>query len=520
MNSPLRTALVLLLLAATGGCTSISGESRPPDIVVILLDDLGYSDIGYLGSEIETPGIDNLAANGLTVTNFYVHPRCSPTRASLLTGRSPHESGLGFLTTPASANPPPGPFQGYLSPDVPMLQELLKASGYHTYMSGKWHLGEKPAYWPDRRGFDQSFGLISGASSYYELITDQPMKRQMALNGEPWTPPEDGFYMTDAITTRALKYLERHEQQHGDEPYFLYLAYTAPHWPLHALEEDIASYRGKYDAGAEAVAAGRLAGIAARQFSLPDEVHPWSSQSTQAWARRMEVYAAQVTAADRGIGQLVEQLKTTNRLENTLILFLSDNGATKEDITRRGLHQPGIPVGERGSYLSYGADWARVSNTPFHEFKGSTHEGGIRSPLILHWPAAILQASIDQENIVDVADLMPTLLALADTRIPAGVRGQDVSSLISGRTIERDNPVFREHLGWKAVRDGRWKAVFDPYQKKWMLYDLQEDPAEVRDIAGQKPEHLAMMVESWQQWSDEVGTDGFDIGAFMKYYGL
>ncbi len=276
-----------LLAAATGGCR-VSAPEPPrarPNIVVIMADDMGYADIGAYGGEIDTPNVDTLAREGIRFTQFYNTARCWPTRASLLTGLYPHQVGLGGAITPVGRPlGEPGAYQGYLSGSAPTVAELLRAAGYRTYMAGKWHLGERPEHWPRRRGFDRYFGLISGASSYFEIIRDQPRRRQMALDDEPWDPPDDGFYMTDAITDYAVRFIEDHASDRHDSPFFLYVPYTAPHWPLHALPEDIAKYEGRYDAGWDTLRAERYQrmkdlGLIGERHVLsprPDSIPPFS----------------------------------------------------------------------------------------------------------------------------------------------------------------------------------------------------------------------------------------------------
>lgn len=505
--------LVLLFLF---GALPIAAEESRPNILVVLLDDLGFSDMGFLGSEIRTPAIDQLAATGLTVTNFYVHPRCSPTRASLLTGQYPHSVGMGFLTTPHHVEPKPGPYQGYLDHNATTLAEVLREKGYRTYLSGKWHLGEHERNWPRQHGFDRYFGLISGASSYYELILDQPMHRQMAMDDENWDPPASGFYMTEAFTDQALRYLEEHQRSYSDEPFLLYLAYTAPHWPLHAPPDAIEEYEGVYDDGPGKTFRDRVAAM--KKLGLNSGARNYQRVIKDDWAARMEVYAAQVTLADEGIGQVIRQLKRSGQFDNTLVLIMSDNGASAGEISSRGLHQEDRVVGTRGSYLSYGKDWATVSNAPFAEHKGTTFEGGIRSPLIVHWPDGLDRKGRDQESVLGVTDLMPTILSLAGAVSPEEVDGEDASAVFE-KTWQRQSALYWEHTGWKAVRKGAWKAVQSPRGNSWQLYNLVADPGEENDLADQKVSKVKKLAEDWQRWSEDVGTAGFDMETFRNYYG-
>ncbi len=474
----MRLLLIALLLA---GCSSFEEPARP-NIVIVLLDDLGYSDYSASGSKIRTPAIDDLAANGVSIDQFYVMPRCSPTRAALLTGEDPHVAGLGFLPLPAGAEVSEGPYQGYLNTDLETLPETLHRLGYATYMSGKWHLGEAPEHWPRRRGFERYFGLISGASSYYELLEGGPFKRTMVENDTPWQPPSEGFYMTDAFTDRALAYLSDHLNTQPEKPFFLYLAYTAPHWPLHAPEAEIASYDDTFEASAAANADADL----------------------------MATYAAQVTIADRGIGRVLDLLRQRGALENSLVLVFSDNGASAEDISNRGLHRAGASVGTRDSYLSYGEHWATVSNAPLRGHKGSTLEGGVRTPLIAHWPkGAVTGGRVDHRSVVSVQDIMPAAIAAAS--------GGDASLLdvLNGSAETPDRTLFWAHTGWRALRDGDWKAVKAPGDVPWQLYKISSDPEESRPV--EDPARIQAMADRWQEWSESVGAEAdFDPRQYYR----
>ena len=515
-----RSTLLLILLFLSG----LAAASQRPNVIVVLLDDMGYSDLGVMGSEIATPSIDYLARQGVTVTNFYVYPRCSPTRAALLTGRAPHSVGMGFLTTPAWAKPDAGSYQGYLDPASVTLAELLQGAGYKTYMSGKWHLGELEENWPLRHGFDRYFGLISGASSYYEIIVDQPLERRMAQGDQRWYPPEEDFYLTDEISKLARLYLEDHMKSQKKTPFFLYLAYSAPHWPLHAPSSQVEQYVHAYTSGPNEILKNRIKAMrhqgrmaqnqAVNIVEMTGFRHADGDQ-----ARLMATYAAQITEVDRGLGALVEMLRKHDELDNTLILVMSDNGATAVDVTSRKLHQAGVPVGEKGSYLSYGPDWAGVSNAPFRAHKGTTFEGGVRSPLVVFWPDGLVKTgSFDQESIVSVEDIFPTIATVVNQPVPNEIDGEDFSKVFSGRKSTRSAPVFVEHAGWRSVRDGAWKAVFSPDQQQWMLFNLEEDSAEQHDLAELNSERLTGMAKAWTKWSQRVGTDGFNAQEFMKYF--
>lgn len=495
---------------------SLATSSAPPNIVLVLLDDAGFSDYSFLGSRINTPTIDALAENGLTLTHFYVQPRCSPTRAALLTGRDPHSVGLGFLTTPAHVEPTSGPYQGYLASESVTIAEALRGAGYRSYLAGKWHLGERPESWPLQHGFDDYFGLISGASSYFELIPDQPIVRTMARGDTRWTPTGNNFYMTDATTDFAVESLEAHHNNHASKPFFLMVSYTAPHWPLHAPREAIADYENMFTDGTVSAAARRLTNLKAR--GLTNNARPEDDLKV-APSELMEVYAAQMTEADSGIARLQEALKNLGYLDNTLLLIFSDNGASAEDINTRGLHKTNAQPGDRGSYLSYGREWATVSNTPFRGHKGSTFEGGIRSPLIIHWPHRLTTKNvIDTETIVDVKDIYPTILDLVGVQVDRRLPGENFTNLLTDGTFQRVAPLFWEHTGWRGVRVEHWKAVFNPGEREWALYDISKDAGERSDLALVHPDIIRDLSQQWQVWSDTVGTEGFDLEVWRSYF--
>jgi arylsulfatase len=493
-----------------------------PNIVVIMVDDMGYSDISSYGGEIETPNLDRLAENGLRFTAFYNAARCCPTRASLLTGLYPHQTGMGAMVSSVKSDPEPGPYQGFLNPRCVTIAEVLRSAGYRTYMSGKWHVGEKPEHWPRKRGFDRYFGLISGASSYYEIIKDQPRIRQMVLDDDPWKPPEEGFYMTDAFSDHAVRCIREHRESHPKDPFFLYLAYTAPHWPLHALPEDIAKYQSRYEDGWDALRAERHRrmlemGIIDERYVLsptPPSIPAWEdAEDKDDWQRRMAVYAAMIDRADQGIGQLVSTLEEMEALDNTLVLFLSDNGGCAESVEGRNLHTPGVPVGERGSYVAYKEPWANVSNTPFRLYKQWTHEGGIATPLIAHWPAGIIQPGRISDAVGHVIDIVPTILDVArvpypdsfDGRSILQLAGQSLSPVFKGMKPMSREALYWEHIGSRAVRQGRWKLVMDRRTKAWELYNLDADPTELNNLAEKHPERVRSLAASWERWAERVG---------------
>ncbi len=517
-----------------------------PSFVVILADDMGYSDLGAYGGEIATPNLDALAAAGLRFTEFYNTARCSPTRAALLTGVYPHEAGMGFL--PFQWHPPG--YTGALADDVVTIPEALEGAGYRSYMSGKWHLSDQmveragdearisKASWPIARGFDRFYGSIAGAGSFFfpaALVEDE---RPIASEGED-------YYYTDAISERAAVFVREHAARHPDQPFFLYVAYTAPHWPLHAREEDVARYRGRYDAGWDALREQRHArmlelGVVERRWSLSPrdpEAPAWSEAEHKTWqARRMEVYAAQVEVMDRGIGRIVRALRETGALDDTLLFFLSDNGGCAEELSdppawvRRFLplafrapardgrpvqrgNDPAVMPGGEHTFQSYGLAWANASNTPFRLYKQQVHEGGIATPLIAHWPAGLRTAPGALSHAPGhVVDLMPTLLELAGASHPPArggrpsrkLRGESLAPLLRGADRER-GPIFWEHQGNRAVRQGRFKLV-SRWRGGWELYDLEADRTELRDLAAEQPERVRTLAASYQAWAETAGV--------------
>lgn len=521
----LKTAGYLPLAASSICCLQACGgeekQAQQPNIILIMADDMGYSDIGCYGSEIATPNIDRLAANGLRFTNFYNNAKCCPSRASLLTGLYNHEAGMGNMVTNANTEIQPGPYQGFLNENCLTLAEVLKPAGYSTYMSGKWHLGEREEHWPQNRGFDKYFGLISGASSYFEIIKESRL-RKMAYGNQSWTPPDQGFYMTDAISDSAVAFIQSHENTQKGKPFFLYVAYTAPHWPLHALDEDIKKYEGKYSSGWDSIRNARYKkmlkqGIIGEKHKLSPrtpEILAWDEvEDKDLWIRRMQVYAAMVDRMDQGIGRVLKALELTNELDNTLILFLADNGGCAEVASTRNLAIPGVPVGERGSYDSYHEPWANVSNTPYRYYKNWLYEGGIRTPLIVHWPKIVTGKGKITTQVGHLVDIMPTCIEVAGANYPdpyknnplKPLRGQSLAAAFTGKVNNREKPVFWEYAGGNAMRWENWKLV----RKKngeWELYDLESDPTELNNLSSEQPEMLKKMSADYDVWKKEVGV--------------
>lgn len=533
-----------------------SPPSSRPNIVLILNDDMGYSDIGCYGGEIDTPNLDVLAAEGLRFSSFYNTARCSPSRASLLTGLHPHQTGIGILTYDSG----PEGYAGNLSERCVTIAEALRPQGYRTYMSGKWHvssnLREPSSSWPMQRGFDAFYGTIIGAGSFYDPNT----LTRGNTNVEQEAKDDPAFFYTDAISDQAVAFIDRHHRDHPDEPFFQYVAYTAPHWPLHAHDEDIAKYRGRFDAGWDRLRQARLDRLVASglldarwKLSARDPSQPpWDEADEKAWRLRcMEVYAAQIDRMDQGIGRILAALKTTDRFDNTLVIFLADNGGCAEDIpeavdvdelvdqlmiaratTRSGepVHignDPGRMPGPENTYQSYGTAWANLSNAPFRLYKHWIHEGGIATPLICHWPDGIADRGAIRHTPGYLPDIMATVLEVAGAAYPDERDGQPIPAL-EGHSLapafvadlaERP-PMFWEHEGNAAVRIGSWKLV-RRHPGPWELYDLGEDRTEGNDLAAREPQRVAEMARQYDAWAKRCGVLPRDpVVALMRSQGV
>ncbi len=504
----------MVILFSQVAMTHHTETAARPNIIYIMADDMGYSDIGCYGGEINTPHLDKLAAEGIKLRSFYNNVRCCPTRASLLTGQYPHTVGMGHMVSKFNAPVQPGPYQGFLDAQYPTIAEALKQAGYRTYMAGKWHVGERREHWPMKRGFDHYFGLISGASGYYGIIPAEKDTRFIVRDDAEFKTPPDGFYMTDAFTDYAIGYLNEHRDQQPQDPFFLYLAYTAPHFPLHAYESDISRYEAVYQQGWDSIRSKRYEkmkalGLLDERYPLtarPEDIPAWETVTDkEIWARKMAVYAAMIDRMDRNIGRLLETLQNNGQLENTLIVFLSDNGACAENTDRRKLNDPASRIGAPGSYLTYDTPWANVSNTPFRKYKRFLHEGGMITPCILHWPARIASQAGYSDGIGHVIDLLPTALELAGAAPAPPLPGKSLSYLWNG-----GQPVARayrwEHEGNKAIREGNWKLVRDEEDAGWALYDLQTDPCEIRDLADAFPKRVAELQTAYTAWMVENGV--------------
>jgi arylsulfatase len=522
----------ILAMAAAVLCVlpqPATAAKNPPNILLILADDLGFSDIGSYGGEIPTPNLDALAKSGIRFNQFYNGARCCPSRAILMTGLYPHQAHVGDmvdeyarkvrekLNTPA--------YSDRLNPHAPTIAEALKNAGYRTGMSGKWHLGYRPNEWPAARGFDRAFGVIEGAMNYYGfgmqhtgVITNPPM----ALDHEVFIPPREGFFATHAFTGFAVKFIQESAQQ--PKPFFLYLAYTAPHWPLHASPEAIAKYRGSYKRiGWDNLREQRLrrlkdAGLIDPGFQLvprPANVRPWTEATPERqdqWDEEMAVYAAMLEEMDRGIGQVLDAIGKTGRAENTVVMFMSDNGGAAEDPNRS---LPGSVLGTRESYEGYGIGGAHVSSGPFRKTKKYSHEGGISTPLIISWPAGITgkaQGAIVRDP-AHFIDIMPTCLDLAGAKFPSELNGHktlrpegiSLKRSFNLKPLARRGPIFWEHEGHRAVRDGKWKLVAS-HNDPWELYDMEKDRSESNDLAKVQESKTRELIKLYDGWAKRAGV--------------
>lgn len=512
-----------------------------PNVVLILADDLGFSDLGCYGGEIRTPVLDELGRSGVRFAQFYNTARCSPSRASLLTGLHPHQTGIGVLTRPDQ----PEGYPGNLDARCATMAERLRDAGWHTWMSGKWHLSSEVQTpndaWPTRRGFERYFGTLAGCGSYF---APQTLTRGERPAEDPLQDPD--FYYTDAISDEAVGWIDHHRTSADDDPFFLYLAYTAPHWPLHALEAETTAYAGTFDLGWDRLRERRLVRLIAEGILPPhtalserDPTQPaWDDETEQAWqARRMQVYAAQVDAMDRGIGRVLEALDRTGTREDTLIVFLSDNGGSAEELpigdpdrfaqkdtvlrtgTRDGRpmqvgNQRDVVPGTEDTYTSYGVPWANLSNAPLRRYKRWVHEGGISSPLLVSWPNGRLADGAVVDAPFQLVDVLPTVLEVTGVEASDDLEGRSMLAALRGGQVG-SAPLYWEHIGNAAVRDGRWKLVRD-HPGAWELYDIDEDRAEEHDLADQQPALVRGLAQDWQRWADRVGVIAWD--QLLKVY--
>lgn len=515
-------------------------DEKQPNVVLVLADDMGFSDIGCYGGEVETPNIDRLADSGFRLTQFYNTARCSPSRASLMTGLHPHQTGIGILNYDDS----PEGYPGTLNGSCVTIAEVLKASGYKSYLSGKWHLASdihSPSdSWPTRRGFDKFYGTLEGAGSYFQPRTLTRDEENIEHEAE-----RADFYYTDAISENAVTFLREHAENHAELPFFLYAAYTAPHWPLHALEGEIKKYADRFAPGWDALRQARLErliemGIVAPHWTLAPRdprVPAWDEVADPEWeALRMAVYAAQIDRMDQGIGQIVQQLEAQGALDDTLFIFLSDNGGCAEEMpaesaeafittylsydftTRTGTpvrpgNDPAIKPGGEDSCATYGRSWANLSNTPFREYKHWIHEGGIATPLVASWPAKLGSSAAIRTQPHQLTDVMATVLEATGAEYPLSHNGQTVLPLegvsmiptLEEGAIDVTRILYWEHEGNSGVRRGQWKLV-KKYGLDWELYDMVADRTELNDLSSAHPQLVMELSEAYEEWAQSCGV--------------
>ena len=518
--------------------TSLHAQTKKPNIIIILADDMGFSDLGCYGSEIQTPNLDQLASEGIRLRQFYNAARCCPSRAALMTGLYPHQAGMGWMAAADLGTPA---YQDNLNNTSVTIAEVLRSAGYDTYMAGKWHLtherkidGNVTDNWPKQRGFNRYFGIVPGGANYFtpELYSDNHRYKA-----------PDNFYLTDAISDTSVKFIDTHFKAHADQPLFMYVAYTAPHWPLHALQKEIDTYKERYKAGWDQIRAQRFErqqalGLFPKGTALSPRdsvVADWNSlpkEKQEEMAMRMAIYAAQIDIMDQGIGRIVAKLKEEQQLDNTLIFFMSDNGACAEFVSSGASKEVN---GKKDSFESYRIQWANVSSTPFKAYKHYTYEGGIASPLIVHWPKGIDPALNNSwaNGYGHLIDIMATCVDVAHANYPktykgnpiTPMQGKSLAPLFTAQPFHRGK-VFWEHEANIALRDGSWKLVtstpenadFDSTTLK--LYDLSTDPTELVDLSATHPERVHRMYQQWHQWGENVGVFPLDTrgyGARAQY---
>lgn len=525
-------------------CCTVFAQNRTdkrPNILLILADDMGYSDIGCYGGEIPTPNIDKLAATGVKFTHFYNGARCCPTRASLLTGLYSHQAGIGDMVY---RNDGPG-YYGYLNENTVTLGEVLKTAGYHTMMSGKWHVGHKKGQWPEDRGFEDFFGIHKHVDSYYKVLEGCEIYYNGKIVNEATTTqppvnqlhPDKEWYTTDVFTDYATKFLD--DTKNDTRPFFLYLPYNSPHFPLEAPDENIAKYRNSYDKGWDVLREEKLVrmkklGIVPQDTKLSPSDNPkWSSLSAQDrtdLAFRRAIYAGQVDRMDQNIGRVIAELKKNGQYDNTVIIFLSDNGCSSEtgmfgfnfDKYKLSNWAEWKHIG--GWSASQGQAWANLSNTPFRMYKKNTHEGGIATPLIINWPGNMKNKGQTSQQVGHVMDFMPTLAELAgakypttyDTRTITPEEGMSLVKYFKNTSLTTPRTIFWEHLGDCAVHEGDYKLVKEYPQKEWELYNLKDDPTEINDLAAKMPEKVRDMDAKYNAWAARAFVRTYPFAAPKK----
>jgi len=529
--------LGLIFLPIQGFCQPLDIEpmsDKRPNILLLVADDLGYSDLGSFGGEINTPNIDQLANSGAKLTNFVAAPTCSPTRAMIMSGTYNHRAGLGAMAEWTAKNQKDKPgYEGYLNDSVVSLPMLLRDSGYSTFIAGKWHLGMKPDQGPDKRGFDKSFVMLPGAGDHF---SDRGVHKGLPIvpyreNGKEVALP-DNFYSTEFYTDKAIEYIDSTIAK--SNPFFGYVAYTAPHWPLQVPKKYSDKYLGKYDAGYESIRSQRLKNLVKQGILSPDVVphsgsvcfDEWSElpeQKQRYQARLMEIYAGMVDALDENIGRIIQHLEDIDELDNTVIVFLSDNGADARPPLGIKLEAEYVAkeydnklnnLGKENSFVSYGGPWALVGSTPFRSHKGRPSEGGIKVPAIVRFPSLIKEKTILRE-FMSVMDLMPTFLDLAGTSHPGveykgrkiwPVEGKSLLPYLGGEeSVVHSKPLYGFSIHKRqGLQVGDWKIIqlSEITKPSWELYNLASDPGETENLAHKLPERLQAMISEWEKFTD------------------
>ena len=522
-----------------GDAPKAPGESHPPNMLIVLADDLGFTDLGAFGGEIDTPNLDALAFSGLRLANFHAAPTCAPSRGMLLSGTDNHLAGLGTQENLTTANQRGRPgYEQHLTDRVFSVAALLADGGYRTYLSGKWHLGATPETSPGTRGFQRWFALLQGGGGHFDNSGISP--RDPVVNyldqGVEQPLPKD-FYSSDHFTSQLIRMLAADLDK--EAPFFAYLSFTAPHWPLHAPDELIEKYHGRYDAGYDRLREARIAkatelGLLKKDVavSTPSTLVPWDKLSPE-WqrieARKMEVYAAMIDRLDWNLGRLIAFLEENQLRDNTLILFLSDNGAEGHLMEAYPSFVPWLAenydnsyenIGRKGSFSSLGAGWAQAANGPFRLHKGFMSEGGTRVPGVVNWPGMAASGRIGDAYLT-LMDIAPTLLDLAQLPTPRtgsvggpayGMTGTSFAPLLGDHQADihpQSESIAWEFLGRRAVQRGRWKLLWleAPYGAgTWELFDMQADPGETNDLAAEHPDIRESLILDWRNYAEENGV--------------
>ncbi len=519
---------LLLTLLLSSAALSIGHSDERPNLVILFADDMGFSDIGCFGSEIKTPNLDRLAENGLRYTHFYNTGRCCPSRASILTGLYPHQADIGHM----AGNIGVSGYRDRLSPESVTLAEVLGKAGYHTLMTGKWHLGWRDEGSPTARGFQHFYGTRGYIDSYFTIVprTEIYLGENLVIpvTEEPVNHlhPEQEWYTTDVFTDYALHFIDEARKE-DDAPFFLYLAYNAPHFPLHAKPEDTEKYRGSYRQGWEKFRKQRYdrlieLGVIEEGWPLsPLDVENWNSLTESQKDDldfKMALFAAIVDRLDQNVGRVIDHLESIGELDNTMILFLSDNGGTRET-GLFGIKGENNTVNnyeewaQKGGWSSsYGQGWANLSNVPFRRYKRENHEGGISAPFIAHWPKGIAAKGALRHKVAHLIDIMPTFVELAEASYPKSFAGNSIipmegQSLIPSfsSSNEESRKLFWEHEGNRAIRDGNWKLV-GSRKMPWELYQIDNDRTELQNKIESEPEKAAALKAQWDAWANRVGV--------------